>query len=190
MILCLTSVTEFNSPSNNFDLDNLISKIAHQDEQALAKLYEKTSKSVYSFALSILKNTHDAQDVMHDCYVKIFNSAPSYVSAKKPMAWIITITKNLCLMKIRDNKKKSRVPQEDWANYVMNKPQIPQDDKILISYYMKKLSDEERQIVILHAVSGFSHKQIGEVLEIKHQTVISKYNRALKKLNALMSEEV
>lgn len=78
-------------------LDELIEKIAAGDRDALASLYEQTNKSVYGFALSILKDTHDAQDVLQDCYLHIYSAAGSYRSQGKPMAWILTITRNLCL---------------------------------------------------------------------------------------------
>ena len=47
---------------------------------------------------------------------------------------------------------------------------------------LKLLSDEERQIITLHAVSGLKHRQIAELLDIPLSTVLSKYNRAIKKL--------
>lgn len=47
---------------------------------------------------------------------------------------------------------------------------------------MKQLTDQERQIVMLHAVAGFKHREIAELLELPLSTVLSKYRRALKKL--------
>ena len=54
---------------------------------------------------------------------------------------------------------------------------------------MKILSDEERQIVTLHAVSGFKHREIAGFLDIPLPTVLSRYNRALKKLRKYLTEE-
>ena len=77
------------------DLDSLLYGISNGDKKCLEQLYQVTHTSVYSFALSVLKNHHDAEDVLHDCYVAVWNGAESYVSRGKPMAWIITIAKNL-----------------------------------------------------------------------------------------------
>ena len=52
---------------------------------------------------------------------------------------------------------------------------------------MEALSDEERQIVALHALSGFRHREIAEVLELPLATVLSKYHRALKKLRSRLA---
>ena len=47
---------------------------------------------------------------------------------------------------------------------------------------MRVLGDEERQVVMLHAVAGFKHREIAQMLDMALPTVLSKYNRALKKL--------
>jgi RNA polymerase sigma-70 factor (ECF subfamily) len=52
---------------------------------------------------------------------------------------------------------------------------------------MKHLSDQERQIVVLHAVSGLKHREIAAALNLPLPTVLSKYNRALKKLKTHLS---
>jgi RNA polymerase sigma-70 factor (ECF subfamily) len=54
---------------------------------------------------------------------------------------------------------------------------------------MRVLSDEERQIVILHAVSGVKHREIAKIMEMPLPTVLSKYNRAMKKLKKKMQGE-
>ena len=47
-------------------LDQLIAGVAAQDSEALAGLYRETSAAIYAFSLSMLKNTHDAEDALHD----------------------------------------------------------------------------------------------------------------------------
>ena len=58
--------------------------------------------------------------------------------------------------------------------------------RMVLSSVLEKLSDDERQIVMLHAISGLKHREIAEMLDIPQATVISKYNSALGKLRALM----
>ena len=54
---------------------------------------------------------------------------------------------------------------------------------------MSVLDAEERQIVILHAMTGFRHREIAEVLDLPTGTVLSKYNRALKKMRKEMESK-
>ena len=56
------------------------------------------------------------------------------------------------------------------------------EDSMIIKECLTILSDDERQIVVLHAVSGYKHKDIADLMEMPLPTVLSKYNRALKKL--------
>ena len=48
------------------------------------------------------------------------------------------------------------------------------------------LGEEERRIILLHAVTGLKHREIAALLELPLSTVLSKYNRALKKMRAYL----
>lgn len=188
-MITLTSVNTLKTEEDAASLDTYLTEIAQRNAAALASLYDCTSASVYSFALSILKNVHDAEDVLHDCYVTIYAAAEGYHPAGKPMAWILTITRNLCLQKIRERQKTTDLPPEDWERYLDTRDDVSCDDKLVIAACMNRLSDEERQIVVLHAVAGFKHREISALADLPLSTVLSKYNRALKKLKTFLSEE-
>lgn len=85
--------------------DSLIEKISLGDMDAFRELYEIASKSVYGFALSILKNSHDAEDVLQETFLKVYQNSSDYVSYSKPMAWILRITRNLAVTKLREKNK-------------------------------------------------------------------------------------
>lgn len=167
-------------------LENCIARIAGGDQDALALLYEHTHAAVYGFALSILKNKQDAEDVLQDAYIRIWNAAGSYTSAGKPMAWIFTITRNLALMRFREQSRTVAVAPEDWQSLFSNEPSVNHEDRLMLASLLETLTDEERQIVILHSMTGLKHREIAELLDLRLSTVLSKYHRALKKLrNAL-----
>ena len=56
-------------------IDSLLSRIKDGDRHAMELLYRCTAKNVYGYALSMLKSTADAEDVLHDCYVQVFQKA-------------------------------------------------------------------------------------------------------------------
>lgn len=163
-------------------LDAYIAGAAAGDSSAFAELYERTGASVYSYSLSVLKNVHDAEDVLHDCFVNIYYAAAGYRTHGKPLAWILTIAKNLCFQKLRERKRGLEMPDEDWAELLSSVDGIPEEDRLLIREGLAMLSDDERQIVILHAVSGFKHREIASFMSKPLATVLSKYRRALAKL--------
>lgn len=168
-------------------LDEQIAKIADGDKSALAVLYNCISVPVYSYALSVLKNRSDAEDVLHDTMLEVWRSAPGYQSMGKPMAWIITIARSLCLMNLRRKSRFSDEPLET-AVYMPENEELTSEDKIVIRKCIETLGDSEREIVILHAVSGFKHREIAEILGLPLSTVLSKYNRAIKKLRKTLSD--
>ncbi len=186
IFICMSSADEIKAKSDI--IDEYLLKIAQKDKQALEALYKFTKTSVYAFAFSILKNKEDSSDVLQDVYIKIFSSSDSYKPNGKPMAWILTITKNFCLLKLRENKKRFSSPLEEVENFLVDNKTLNSDDKMVLSTCLNALSDEERQIVILHAVTGLKHREIAKLLDLGLSTVLSKYNRSLKKLKLLLKE--
>lgn len=170
------------------ELDEQIAKIADGDKSALAVLYDCISVSVYSYALSVLKNRSDAEDVLQDTLLEIWRSAPGYRQMGKPVAWVITIARSLCLMNLRRKNRFSDEPFET-AVYMPENEGMTCEDKIVIRTCMETLGDVEREIVIMHAVSGLKHREIAEVLNMPLSTVLSKYNRAIKKLRKTLSDD-
>ena len=168
--------------------EGLISRIAQGDQDALAMLYRETSSAVYGFALSILKDRHAAEDVMQDAYLTIHASAGRYEEMGKPMAWILTIVRNLARMRLRQERGGTVPVDEAWDLADPDDRFGRQNDRMLLQAAMECLSDEERQIVTLYAVSGLRHREIAGLLERPLPTVLSKYRRALQKLRRWMEE--
>jgi len=185
LIICLT--TAFGSWSAPEDLERYIAGIADRDESAFAKLYQAASNSVYGFALSIMKNTHDAEDVMQDCFLSVYHGAADYRPDGKPMAWILTIARNLCLMKLRKAKRNADIPEEDWEPYLTSKEGLAAEDRIVLESCIGLLAEEEKEILLLHVLGGMKHREIAELMRMPLATVLSKYHRTLKKLRAQMN---
>ncbi|MDO4533750.1 MAG: RNA polymerase sigma factor [Coriobacteriia bacterium] len=162
--------------------ENLIVQMGRGDGEAFRKTYLATSSIVYGYALSILKNRADAEDVMHDAYIRAFHAAATYQPLGKPLAWLLTIVRNLCYNKARSSK-----PTVDIGTYEQAAPIDEEQgalDRIVLQKALEILDEQERQIVVLHAIAGMKHREIGEVLELPTGTVLSKYHRALKRLKS------
>ena len=123
---------------------------------------------------------------MQDTFVNVLQSATSYHPCGKAMAWILTITRNLALMRLRRFENKNVSFEEVYHTEDECDHFAQSENRMVLSSVLEKLSDDERQIVMLHAISGLKHREIAEMLDIPQATVISKYNRALGKLRALM----
>lgn len=170
------------------DLKALLAQAVYGDRDALASLFEQTHSAVYGFALSILKNTSDAEDVLQDTYLKVCTAGDNYRQEDKPFAWILTVARNLSLMKLREKSRMAQLTEEGWEALPAKDSRATGEDRAVLDAAMRVLSDEERQVVILHAVAGLRHREIAEFLGLPLSTVLSKNYRALKKLKAALTE--
>lgn len=163
--------------------ESLFPLIASGDRDAFLRLYEQTRTSVYAFALSMLHSRDDAEDVMQDTYLKIRMSAHLYRPLGKPMAWVITIVRNLCLMRLRHGSSHEWDLRETDINEQMSFDDVKNtEDRMVLRTAFQVLSEAELSVVILHAVSGLKHREIGDLLKIPLPTVLSRYSRAIAKL--------
>lgn len=185
-MFCMTVAAP--SPGDDAVLDQCIARIAGGDQEALAELYDRTRPAVYGFALSILKNVHDAEDVLHDAYLQVWHAAGQYRSQGKPRAWLMTIVRNLSLSRLREQNRTESLSQEDWQDRFASVPAVTEEDRLTLGALLAALGDQERQIVTLHALGGLKHREIAAMLALPLPTVLSKYSRALKKLQLAWKE--
>ena len=152
------------------------------------RIYLDYRDRVARYVGSRVANAQDAEDVLHDCFVNVYVSAKGYDSCGKPMAWLFTIARNLCLLRLRERGRTADIPPEDWEDGYGHAADVGPDDRLLLEHCMTRLSDEERQIVVLHAVAGFKHREIADIMDIPLPTVLSKYHRALRKLRTFLEK--
>ena len=162
--------------------EKLFKKIGNNDMEALEDLYNLTERTLYAYVLSIVKNHDETLDLMQETYLKIMSAAHLYKPMGKPLAWMFTIAKNLYLSKIRKEKREINMDSIEMEDDTKFSYVTDRDDRMVLETALNILTEEERQIILLHAVSGMKHKEIAESLELKLSTTLSKYHRALKKV--------
>ena len=165
----------------------LFQQIAEGNKDAFRILYEQTYQSIYVYLLSIVQNKEEAEDLLQETFIRVRLYVDRYSDQGKPLAWMFTIARNLAYMRLRELKKKSFQEFETIQNMIGFSVIQNVEDRIVLEGAFQVLNDEERSIVLLHAVSGMKHKEIASILNKPLSTVLSKYNRAIKKLNQELS---
>lgn len=84
--------------------------------------------------------------------------------------------------------KTEDLSEDEWECTADPQTGMEADDRLLLTQCMTQLSDEERQIVVLHAAAGFRHREIADMLGLPLPTVLSKYHRTLKKLRTFLEK--
>ncbi len=180
----LTAITETQARSRDEEAEALIKRMSNGDMSAMGELYELISTDVFAYALSKTVNRDDAEDIVQDTFVQVWKNATQYRAIGKPLAWIFTIEMNLIRRNFNKNKRfvsldesiKAEDDEMDFAENVINSEFLRQ--------MLMILNEEEREIISLHIVSGLKHREIAKLMEKPLSTVLSKYNRAIKKLQA------
>lgn len=168
--------------------ESLFQRIGQNDREAFEELYQLTQRAVYTYVLSMVKNADDTCDIVQETYLKIRSCAHLYVPQGKPLAWIFTIARNLTLSFFRSRKPMVDLG-EDWEEDNPSYSYVEDPtDRMVLQAALNILGEEERQILLLHVVSGLKHREIAKLLKLPLSTVLSRYQRSIQKLRKFLSE--
>lgn len=144
------------------------------------QLFIEHKKQVFAMALSILRDSELAEDVMQEVFIKLYQYK-KHRDVSNVKAWLIRVARNTALDLYR--KKKREITGFD-QNYFDQMSYLSEDplDKLVLSKYLELLDNVERQIVVLKDISGMKHREIAKIVELPLGTVLCKYSIALKKL--------
>ncbi len=177
-------ITQDEVLSKNERIEALLLRLSTGEQAALGGLYEIIKTDIYAFALSKTENVEDAEDAMQDAFVRIYKYAKLYVPKGTPMSWIFTIVMNI--IKRQRSLKSRHISLDDTIGETVVDERESFEEGVIksdfIKMLMRTLDEDERQIVIMHAVSGLKHREIAKILDSPLSTVLSRYNRAIKKL--------
>ena len=185
-MLSMLMTTEYAPAEERHELQQSLLRVAGGDRDALAELYRRTRPAVYGLALSYLRNAHDAQDLTQDVYVQVWDCAEQYRPTGSPMGWLLAVCRSLCLMRLRREERHAALSEEEWDAIPARECGLDADERALLQGALASLGEEERRIVLLHAVTGMKHREIAALLELPLPTVLSKYHRALKKMRSCL----
>jgi RNA polymerase sigma-70 factor (ECF subfamily) len=160
----------------------MLKNIARGDKEALEELYNSMSKDIYTFLLMFCKDKYTAEDVLQETFIAIYENAASYRVYNNPRAWIFTIAKNKALNIIKKDSRMTSIEtlENDIADTAENIENIILD-KIQADMLLSVLSEKDKKIVILHAVYGFKHREIAELMSLPLDTVTRRYKESIAK---------
>jgi RNA polymerase sigma-70 factor (ECF subfamily) len=168
-------------------LEKAVIRLRQGDSNALAEIYEITSRGVFTFVLPILHDYQLAEDVMQQTFVTAYENIQSYQPGTNARNWLLTIAKNMALTEIK--KRKREVSYDfDQDNHPDGVYFLGNIDSPTIALANKVLAEDEFNIVIMYAVGEYKHREIAEFLHMPLGTVTWKYNNALKKMRKALEE--
>ncbi len=145
------------------------------DKDSFAKVYQQIAEDLYRVALYSLGNSHDAQDVVSE----------TFIEAYKP--WIMRILSIRCKRKIGQYiNGRNQLDIDDFLDLSEEGDGVEAQStqKIALLHALETLNAQERQIVALAVVQGYTVRETAQILGAPQGTVSSKLHRTLKKLRA------
>ncbi|MBP1561546.1 MAG: sigma-70 family RNA polymerase sigma factor [Oscillospiraceae bacterium] len=174
----------------NTDFAQCVKKARAGDADAFAELYSSVYKELYRIALVNLKNQHDASDVVSDTVLEAYSSIKKLRDEKAFKAWIIKIL----TVKIK-NKQKEYIKNRDYREDLEVLDSVEQEKSEEISYggleimeEFRRLNEEERLVLSLSVISGYTSEEIAKATGLSANTVRSKAARAKIKLRQMLTE--
>ncbi len=182
----------------------LIVDLCEGDETALAVLVEKYKRKVYRLAMQITRNHEDADDVMQNTFIKVYQSIHAFRQDAAFETWLYRIAVNEALnfVKRRDGHRECSFetiteaaidPVERYRTTVASDPHLLAEQAELrhwVTEAVKSLSLKHRTVVILHDFEGFTHEEISAILNCSEGTVRSRLHYARKRLRTLLKPYV
>jgi RNA polymerase sigma-70 factor (ECF subfamily) len=163
----------------------LIEKAKHGDRDAFCSLYGRYKDRLYRYAYYRLGNHQDAEDAVSECVLSAWKQIPGLRQPGAFGGWIFRILSGCCAGYIKTQiRRKGELDLETADAKDQRSSQI---DDIILREALSRLSEEERNIVLLSVVSGLTSKEISEVTELTPGAVRSKLSRSLGKLRGYLS---
>jgi RNA polymerase sigma-70 factor, ECF subfamily len=183
-------------PSSQADTDSdewLLQRCGQGDSAALEKFYRNHADKLYSVALKMLFTAEDAQDVLQEAFLKIWNKAESYnPKLSTALTWATLQVRSLCLDRMRKihrhaNKLERINSLTAWAPPASVDSALPRAELAeQIHTAMELLSLPERQCVTLAIFSEMTHAEVAETLGHPLGSTKSRLCRGMNKLRALL----
>lgn len=148
---------------------DLVARSLRGDVEAFDGLVRRYYRAAFAVALGVLGNRHDAEDVVQDAFVKAIDRLEDCREPAKFVQWMMMIVRNRALShrayrKIRETSE--LVPEIAEAD---DSPLVDAARSELadtLQSALATLSEVQRQIVLLHDMDGWTHKDIAELLDI------------------------
>lgn len=148
--------------------------------------YKNNYNLIYGICYSILKEKENSEDITQNVFEKIYKLPTDKMPTECESSWLYSVSKNESLQYIRKNK--FSCSDENLSNLKSNKNEI--DDVIENENYnklVKKLDKKQEQIISLKVISGFTFKEIGQILSMPTATVQWYYYKSIKSLKLAIS---
>lgn len=170
------------------DDSELVLRCQNGERQAQYELYQRYKDWVFNIAYRMSNNRQDAEDITQKVFVRVFGKIESFRGDSAFSSWLYRLAANVCINHFRKEKRRKQSFSNQIEDYerMNSNPVKEETQKVNIRPYLEKairaLPEGYRMIFILYDMQGYSHKEIGAMLNISEGTSKSQLHKARKEL--------
>lgn len=164
-----------------------MARLKSGDQAAFEYLYDHYSSALYGVIVRILRNESIAEEVLQDAFLKIWDRIDQYdVSRGKLFTWIVNITRNLAIDKVRSkeiSRERKTNDLEGLVHIIDKKESVEQKtDSIGVKDSLKDLPEEQQFVVEYLYFKGYTQSELAEDFNIPLGTIKTRLRAAMQRL--------
>jgi RNA polymerase sigma factor (sigma-70 family) len=181
----------------------LLELLAKGNELAFKQLYDRYSAKVYNTLLSYTKNAEDAEELLQDVFLTIYNSAASYRSESKVSTWVyrVSVNKSLDFLRKKNSQKRfgifSSLYRKDSVEILYESVDFAhpgvklenQEDAKLLFKVIDGLSENQKTAFILTQIEDLPQQEVAEIMKITRKAVESLVQRSKANLKKNLANQ-
>lgn len=170
---------------------NLLRRVAERDQAAFAALYDRVAGVLFSNAIHMLGDRREAEEVVQDVFLQIWTKAGAFDSELgSPLSWMLAITRNRCIDRLRSRQRRSRVFDEAVeqtkvemsASDPLPAPAFSPEEVAAVRNAVAGLPKDQQQAVAMAFFGAMTHQEIAEALNEPLGTIKARIRRGMLKL--------
>jgi len=172
----------------------LIRGVAEGDGQALASLYDATSRAVYGLLLRILADPSSAEEVLLDVYAQVWRQAATYSPERgRPLAWLTTIARSRAIDRVRRGRQEQQhtAPLDEAVSAASGESvdEVVRAGEVraVVRAALERLTPEQRDVIELAYYGGMSHSEIAAARGLPLGTVKTRTRLGMMRLREMLS---
>jgi RNA polymerase sigma-70 factor (ECF subfamily) len=162
----------------------LMAQIVSGDAKAAGKLFDRYAPMAFNLAARILKNTAEAEEVVQELFVRIWENAAQFDSSRGEVkSWMIQMTRSMSIDRLRSKTSRSK-REETYAQ--LQETDNPKGEEIeeakLVKAALAELPDDERSLITAAYFEGFTQAELALQFKMPLGTVKSKIRQGMLKM--------
>jgi RNA polymerase sigma-70 factor, ECF subfamily len=171
---------------STIDEKDLVARCRQGDDDAWRDLVDRFGQKVYAIAFHFTMRREDAEELSQEIFLKVFENLHRYDGGFPLVAWILSVSRNLCIDRYRRRKREKsfRFISDDAVTALLKSEDDPagmalkKERTQMLFSALSEIPEDLAEILILRDLNGLAYDEIGKALELPEGTVKSRLFRA------------